>query len=221
MKHCIPEIELKSSVIHNGLECPPVEPSCLSFKNPTLLCLGRLIKDKGFDLAIKALKNIINQFPEARLMISGDGPERKNLENQVSEKGLWDSVHFTGWISPDKVPELINKALMVVVPSRWEEPFGLVALQAAQLGRPVVASKTGGIPEVVLDKETGLLFEKENVKDLVEKIMFLIQNPKKSIEMGKAAKKRAQTDFSIESVSKKYESLYKRLNHLKRKDRKA
>jgi glycogen(starch) synthase len=212
-RYYAPGIELKSSVIHNGLEWPPIKPSRLSFKNPTLLCIGRLIKDKGFDLAIDALKNVLKYYPGANLIIAGDGPERRYLEEKTLNLGLSNTVRFTGWVPPEEVPGLMNKASIVVVPSRWEEPFCLVALQAAQMARPVVASKTGGIPETVLDKETGLLFEKENIKDLEEKILFLIQNPHVSLKMGKTAKKRAEADFNMERVVKEYDSLYKRLCH--------
>jgi glycogen synthase len=216
-----PGIESKSSVIQNGLECPNTKPSRLSFKNPILLCMGRLIKDKGFDLAIEAFQSILKSLPEASLIIAGDGPERKYLEEKTSRLGLSSAVRITGWIPPEEVPELMNKATLVVVPSRWEEPFCLVALQAAQMGRPVVASKTGGIPETVLDKKTGLLFEKENTRDLEEKILFLIQNPPASLRMGKTAKKRAETEFSMGRVVKQYDSLFKKLCRLKKTERTA
>jgi len=211
-RHYAPGIESKSSVIPNGLECPHTKPSPLSFKNPTLLCMGRLIKDKGFDLAVDALKNILKYFPGANLIIAGDGPERKYLEKKALNLDLSNAVRFTGWVPPEEVPDLMNKAAIVVVPSRWE-PFCLVALQAAQMGRPVVASKTGGIPETVLDKKTGLLFKKESRKDLEEKILFLVQNPSVSLKMGKTARKRAEEDFNMERVVKQYDSLYKRLCH--------
>jgi len=214
-----PGIESKSSVIQNGLECPHTKPSRLSFKNPTILCIGRLIKDKGFDIAIGAFQSILKSLPEANLIIAGDGPERKYLEEKTSCLGLSRAVCITGWIPPEEVPELMNKATLVVVPSRWEEPFCLVALQAAQMGRPVVASKTGGIPETVLDKKTGLLFEKENIKDLEEKILFLIQNPHAALRMGKTAKKRADTEFSMGRVVKQYDSLFKKLCSLEKTER--
>lgn len=221
VKLYVPEIGFKSSVIYNGLESPDIEPSPLSFQPPTLLCVGRLIKDKGFDLVLTALRKVIRYFPDSRLIISGDGTQRKKLEEKALNLGLLDFVRFTGWIPPDEVPEIMNRASMVVVPSRWEEPFCLVALQAAQMERPVVAARTGGIPEIVQDKKTGLLFGKENVKDLTEKILFLIQNPNRAVDMGKTAKKRAETDFSIRRISRQYDSLYNRLNILNGTDRKA
>ena len=220
-RHYAPGIESKSSVIHNGLECPHTKPSCLSFKKPTILCIGRLIKDKGFDLAIDALKNVLKYSPSANLIIAGDGTERKYLEKKALNLGLSNAVRFTGWVPPEEVPDLMNKATLVVVPSRWEEPFCLVALQAAQMGRPVVASKTGGMPETVLDKKTGLLFEKENIKDLEEKILFVIQNPHASIRMGKTAKKRAETKFNMGRVVRQYDSLFKKLCPLEKTERTA
>ena len=78
------------------------------------------------------------------------------------------------------------------------------------MGRPVVAARTGGIPEVVLDNKTGLLFEKENPKALSEKILFLFRNPHKAVEMGKRAMEAA-LNFDIDIISRKYDSLYKKL----------
>jgi glycosyltransferase involved in cell wall biosynthesis len=84
-----------------------------------------------------------------------------------------------------------------------------------------VASKTGGMPETVLDKKTGLLFEKENIKDLEEKILFLVQNQHASIRMGKTAKKRAETKFNMGRVVRQYDSLFKKLCPLEKTERTA
>ena len=116
----VPEIECKSSVLYNGLESPPAPPSLPDFKHPTVLCMGRLIRDKGFDLALASLKDVISYIPRANLIIAGDGPQRKELEESAERHGIRHAVRFTGWVSPDEVYEVIDKASLLAAPSRWE-----------------------------------------------------------------------------------------------------
>ncbi len=96
------------------------------------------------------------------------------------------------------------------MPSRFE-PFGLVALQAAQMGRPVIASRVGGLPEVVVDGETGLLVDPENVPLLAQAIESLLAQPDRSVEMGAQARAHAERNFSWDRFVGHYEMLYKRL----------
>ena len=146
----VPEIKERSSVIYNGLEMPELIPEPLQFEAPRILCMGRFFDDKGFDLAITAFASLIDNFSQARLIIAGDGPERPNLKRQVAALGLGDAVEFTGFIDPQKVPELLNTATVCVIPSRVSEAFPIVALEAAQMARPVVATRVGGLPESVI-----------------------------------------------------------------------
>ncbi|WP_455169146.1 glycosyltransferase, partial [Aegicerativicinus sediminis] len=88
-----------------GFGCSePEEP--LQFEAPRILCMGRLVEDKGFDVAIMAFASLIERFPQARLIITGDGPERANLEQQANRLGLKDIVEFTGFIDPKEVPSM-------------------------------------------------------------------------------------------------------------------
>jgi glycogen(starch) synthase len=132
------------------------------------------------------------------------------LERQAAELNLTDVVDFIGWVSPDKVPELINTATMVLVLSRWEG-FGLVILEAASMARPVIASRVGGIPEVLAHEETGLLVESENSQALAEAIIFLLTHPNDAARMGHAARQRARELFSWEQCVEAYDALYKTL----------
>jgi glycogen(starch) synthase len=206
-----PEIATRSSVIYNGLEMPSLQPAPLSFDAPRLLCIGRIITEKGFDLAIDALSHILHRKPTARLVIAGDGPVRSSLEQRAVELGLTDAVEFVGWKPPEAIPELINTATVVLVPSRWCEPFGLVALQAAQMARPVVATRVGGLPEVVVHRETGLLAERENSREIAEHVLFLLQHPEVATQMGRSARARARDLFSIDRLANDYDALYQRL----------
>jgi glycosyltransferase involved in cell wall biosynthesis len=205
-----PEITPRSSVIHNGLSVPALLPKPLPTDAPLLLCLGRLAVQKGFDVAITALASIANRFPNARLIVAGDGPERPNLERQVAERGLADIVDFVGWVSPDKVLALINTSTIVLMPSRWE---GLpsVVLQAAMMARAVIATRVSGLSEVVVHEETGLLVESEDCHALAEAIAILLNQPETAARMGQAARCRVQERFSWEQCVTAYDSLWRRL----------
>jgi glycogen synthase len=206
----MPEIASRSCVIENGIKCPALAPISLPTNSPILLCLGRLVPQKGFDLAVTALASIVERFPQVRLIFAGDGTARQALEQQIAEWGLVDHVEFRGWIAPDEVPALMNGATIVVLPSRWE---GLpsVALQAAMMARPIVATRVGGIPEVVVHQETGLLVEPEDVSALAAAIAFLLVNPEIAVQMGSAGRRRVQEVFSWDKCVGDYKDLYRGL----------
>jgi len=205
-----PAITSSSSVIYNGVQASPVVPSPLSFDRPHLLCLGRLAPEKGFRSALQAFGSLITRFPSAHLTIAGGGPERTALEEQVKCLGLCQSVTFHGWIPPQEVPALINTASLVVMPS-YREGLPLVAIEAALMGRPVVATLVGGLPEVVVHQKTGLLVQKDDVHALSEAISFLLSHPAESVRMGEAARSRSLEVFSLERCVDSYEALYSKL----------
>ncbi len=206
-----PEIAGRASVIYNGVEEPSLVPAPLPRAAPRLVCLGRIVEDKGFDVALAAFAQLVPRFPEARLVIAGDGPARPGLEAQVQALGIAEAVEFLGWVAPERVSELMNSATLVIVPSRWKEPFGLVAVEAALMARPVVASRVGGLAEVVADAESGLLVEKEDAAALASAIGQLLEDPAMSERMGKQARDRARRLFGFERQVDAYEALYQRL----------
>lgn len=206
-----PTIGPNSSVIHNGLPWPEVEPTPLPMTPPRLLCLGRLVPEKGFDLALTAFEQIRAKFPQAQLVVAGDGTAKAELEQQAHGLGLADSVQFLGWVEPDAVPDLINSAALVIMPSRWAEPFGLVALQAAQMARPIVATRVGGLPEVVTDSVTGRLVKPDS-DSIAEAVLMLLNDPSRATQMGLTARRKAQEKFSLAGCVDAYEALYTQLS---------
>jgi len=210
VRKLVPEITPRSSFIYQGSKVPSHLPESLPTEAPRLLCLGRLVPGKGFDLALTAFTLILARFPAARLVIAGDGPARSELEQLAAELGVSDTVSFVGWIYPDEVPTVINTATLMVVPSR-QESFGLVALEAALMARPVIATHVGGLPEIIVDKHTGLLVEPENSSALAEAIMFLLDRPEIAIQMGQAARVRVQEVFSWDHYVEAYDALYQKL----------
>jgi glycogen(starch) synthase len=207
-----PRLSPRLQVVLNALPVPELSPTPLP---PTrrILAFGRLVKEKGFDLAIKAFARIAGRFPDAILTIAGDGSEKASLQKLAVESGIADRIHFSGWVSPEKIPELINEHSLVVMPSRWQEPFGLAALQAAQMGRPLIASITGGIPEIVIDGVTGKLFENENLSALTEALASLLENPELGATLGRQARAHVLEHFDFGRFVTAYENLYARVQN--------
>lgn len=153
-------------------------------RSDDVVFVGRLVSDKGCDILLKALKELVtNQVPNISLTIIGDGPERTNLERQANELSLKNNVHFVGLKSEDEIAEILNKHKILVVPSIWPEPFGIVALEGLACGCRVIVSNTGGLPEAI--GAFGLSFQNGNYCDLAEKIIEARKNPsnKKSFEV--------------------------------------
>jgi glycogen(starch) synthase len=209
-----PDIQLRSSVIHNGLEVPALLPQPLPFEAPRLLCLGRLSPEKGFDLAVTGFLKVVQRYPRARLSIAGDGVSRSDLERQVAKLGISRWVEFLGWVEPAEVLPLINSSTIVLMPSR-QESLPLVALEAALMARPVVATRVGGLPEVVEHGRSGLVVEAENSGAFGEAVESLLRHPDLAAKMGQNARARAQQMFSwnghVQAYNRLYESLAAKL----------
>ncbi len=205
-----PAISSHSSVIYNAQEPPSVPPSPLGFHPPVLLCLGRLSREKGVDVALAAFAHVVSRVPQARLIVAGDGPERSALESQARELGVDRVVQFRGWVGPEDVPELINTAAVAIVPSR-DDAFPLVGLQMAVMRRPTVATRVGGIPELIVDHETGILVKKEDPQAMADAVVELLESPDRARRMGEAARRRAMEVFGFEKYVAAYDELYRRL----------
>ena len=121
-----------------------------------------------------------------------------------------EKVKFLGWIAPEEIPALLATAHLVLIPSRYE---GLprVAVEAALMAKPVVATRVGGISEVVLHQKTGLLVEPENNTALAEAISFLLAHQEEATTMGHSARSLALKKFNLEHCVDSYQSLYQRL----------
>jgi glycosyltransferase involved in cell wall biosynthesis len=206
-----PEITDHSSIIYNGLEAPSLSPEPLPFDAPRILCLGRLAPEKGMDLALTAFASIVDRYPHARLIVAGNGPLKSELQHQASACGIDHAVDFIGWLAPDKVPALINASTIVLMPSR-QDSMPLVVLEASLMARPVVATRVGGLPEVVAHEETGLLVESENSQALAHAVVSLLSHPDTATRMGESARARAQTLFGWEHHVNAYDTLYQELS---------
>jgi glycosyltransferase involved in cell wall biosynthesis len=203
----VPEIRPRSSVIYNGRPSPLLPPEPLPADPPTLLCLGRLVARKGFDLALSAFASLADGIPCLRLIVAGDGPARAALERQAARLGVADRVEFLGAVGPAEIPAVINRATVVAVPSR-REGLPLVALEAALMARPVVATRVGGLPEVVVDRKTGLLVDPDDEQALAEALASIVTDPERAARLGERARRRAIERFGWAQCVAAYASLY-------------
>ena len=205
-----PQLRERSSVVLNGLAPPPVEPAPLP-EEPLVFAAGRLVEEKGFDVLIEAMPALREQVPGARLVLAGEGQEHVVLAARARAAGLEDAVELTGWVAPERIYPLMAGAAAVAIPSRWREPFCLVALQAAIMGRATVGTRVGGLPEVVLDGETGVLVEREDPAALARELAALLQDRGRAEELGRAARARALDEFSIARCAERYEAIFRGL----------
>jgi glycogen(starch) synthase len=132
-----------------------------------VLLIGRLVYEKGFQIALEAMPRLVERFPGTRFLVAGSGTHETELRRQASDLGLLDHGTFLGWIGDDVLHSLYRIADLCVVPSIYE-PFGLVALEAMASGCPCIVADTGGLREVVPHDEVGLRFRARDPDSLAE-----------------------------------------------------
>ena len=190
-------------IVHYGIE-PGPEPPPLPGA-PRLAIVGRLVPIKGHDVLFRAVAAAREQVPGMTLDVAGDGPLEAELRASVARLGLEDVVSFLGRVSP--VAPVLERAQLVVVPS-FGEGFGMVALEAIERGRPVVASDVGGLSEIVDDGRTGLLVPAGDAASLAEALVDLACDPGRAAVFGAAARVRALEVFSQDRCTDRIEALY-------------
>lgn len=161
--------------------------------------------------AVKRIEDVIRIFAEvnkvtpAHLMLGGDGPERSKAENLVRDLGLQERVCFLG--KQESVVEILQSSDLFLLPSEHES-FGLAALEAMSCEVPVIASRAGGIPEVVIDGECGFLSDVGDVDSMAKNALKLLQDPALLQRFGTNARRRVIENFGIEDVITRYENYY-------------
>jgi glycosyltransferase involved in cell wall biosynthesis len=193
-------------IVHYGIE-PDGAAEPYASDAPRLLCIGRLIPIKGHLVLLRALARARGRVPDVTLDLAGRGPLEPALKSYARELGVADAVRFLGFVSP--VKRAIEGAAIVVVPSLGEG-FGMVALEAMERARPVIASAVGGLPEIVADGETGLVVPSADADALAEAIVALAGDLPRAAAMGAAGRERALSLFTPERCVERVEELYGR-----------
>lgn len=170
--------------------------------------IGRLEAQKAPQVLLDALAQVVCQVPNVHLLLVGDGPLRPSLHSQSARLQLQDQVHFLGWRAD--IPELLSIMDIFCLPSWWEA-FGIVFAEASLMGVPIVATRVEGIPEVVLDGQTGLLVPPGQPEPIAQALLTLLQDPNQRQQMGENGRLHAQTHFTLPPMIHAHQALYLRL----------
>jgi glycosyltransferase involved in cell wall biosynthesis len=208
--------EQKVSVVYNGVE-PFPDPSSEAVDaarralaiggEPVLLMPARLHEEKGHRFLLEALPAVIERCGPLTLLLAGDGPHRAAIEGEVRRWRLEERVRFLG--RRDDMPVLFAVASVVVLPS-LAESFGLVVIEAMGLGKPVVAARTGGIPELIADGRTGWLVPPADADALASALVQVLQHPDAAASVARAGRASAE-GFGLERMVRGYEAVYDRV----------
>jgi len=196
-------------VIWNGVPAQGSKSALAT--DPTVVYAGRLSREKGVDVLLHAFGSVRNKVPNARLMIAGSGPEQEGLKTLAQDLGLEDAVSMPGRLNRKELEERSKTAWVQAVPSRWAEPFGLVAAEAMMQGRPVVASATGGLQEIVEHGRTGFLIPPDDPEALAEKLSVLLLDRRLAETMGEAAGSAARVRLSLARQVDEFVGVYEQL----------
>jgi glycosyltransferase involved in cell wall biosynthesis len=192
-------------IVHYGIT-PRDEPEPYRGTVPRLLCVGRLIPIKGHIVLLRAFAEAKKTVPGLRLDVAGRGPLEPALRALARELGVEGSVRFLGYVAP--IQDAIEEAAIVVVPSMGEG-FGMVALEAMERARPVIAASIGGLGELVRHGETGLLVAPGEAEPLRAAIVELAGDLERAARMGEAGRRRALADFLEDRCTDRTELLYR------------
>ncbi len=211
------------TVIPNGIPldkfCPglPSPQLCrelgLTADDRVLLMVSRLTPWKGHMTLLEAVARLADRWPRLKLVVVGEvafweADYEQQLKQRAADLGLTEQVIWTGFRSD--VPELLRLCDIFVLPSVGE-PFGRVIIEAMATGRPVVATASGGVPEIVLDGQTGLLVPPEDAQSLASAIQTLLADSQRAQQMGAEGLTRAHQLFSADRVARQVQELYQRI----------
>ena len=178
-----------------------------------ILSVGRLVHRKGQDTLISALPAILKAHPDAHILLIGEGPHRGHLQKLVSNLGVVNSVTFIGRIQYSELPRYICVGDIFAMPSRSRlgglevEGLGIVYLEASACGLAVIAGKSGGAPDAVLEGVTGLIVDGTNPNDVARAAIDLLSEPIRAENMGREGRDWIEKNWSWDSWSSTFNSL--------------
>lgn len=187
-------------------------PISLRGEGPLLLTVTRLSPKKGVDTVLAALPRVRKLAGPVRYLVVGEGEDRPRLEGMVRDLGLEGSVTFAGKVSDGDLAAAYRLCDLFLLVSREErggsdyEGFGIVLLEAAAAGKPVIAGRSGGIPEAVEEGVSGLLVDPRSPEETAGAIASLIRDPQRSRAMGQAGKRRVEENFSVETMARRVDA---------------
>ena len=200
----------KVHVVYTGIDTGKFRPESTE-ERPIILVVGRCTEQKGQEFAIRAVSEVQKQLPDVELVLIGDGSLRGDLERLA--KQVLRRYQFLGARSLDEVREWMNRASVVCMPSvstpsGAAEGFGMVCAEAQAMGKPVVAFKSGAIPEIISHGTTGLLAEERDYKALAEYLWILLQDAELRKRFGRAGREAMLRQFDLKQCTRHLEQIY-------------
>lgn len=207
------ELSQKIDVIPFGVDVhqfAPPEGTHTEFSRKVIFGVAKYLQPVyGLDLLLKAFAQLDKIDPgKALLKIAGDGPELSRLQLLAARLEITEQVEWLGAMPNAEIARFYQDLDVVVVPSR-QESFGVTAVEGSACARPIIASRVGGLPEVVIDSETGIMVEPENVEKLVEAMKFMIDHPEERVRMGQAGREFVLRNYAWEENVTQMEELYR------------
>jgi len=204
----------RSSVVYYGIDDPltKVHADSPLQQVPAKFCfayVGRFVPEKGIAVLLDAAAMLLRDGYAFELLLIGDGPLRPELESRVERQGLSSRVRITGYLTGSHLAEALREVSAVVMPSVWEETAGLAAIEQMMRGRLVIASKIGGLAEVV--DNTGLTFSPGDAQALAEVMKVALQDPSIIEIFGRKARDRALRFFQRERMIDDHARMYRAL----------
>jgi len=207
--------ETKTYVLYSGIQTQELEfQTKSSFSDPVqLLSVGRLVKKKGFEYCIRAISEIVKQGITVRYRIVGDGVEYDSLRDIITKCNVEKYVSILGWKNHDDVLRMIRENDILIVPSITtdegdKEGIPNVLKEAMALGVPVITTTHSGIPELVIDNETGFLVPERNHNDIASRIQYIIENPDAVQGVIKKARMKVESEFNINTLNDALVDIY-------------
>jgi phosphatidylinositol alpha-1,6-mannosyltransferase len=200
-------------VYHPGVDGSAVRARHGLGEDPVCVCVSRLVPRKGQDRLIEAWPRVVAKVPAARLLIVGPGPYRRKLERMATSSPVAERIHFTGEVRWEELPEHYAAGDVFAMPcrTRWLgmdlEALGVVFLEAAAAGLPVVAGRSGGAPETVVEGVTGTVVDGRRAAPVGEAVADLLADPQRARAMGEAGRRRVEREFSWEAVGARLQKL--------------
>jgi phosphatidyl-myo-inositol dimannoside synthase len=182
-----------------------------------ILSVGRLVSRKGQDMVIRALPQLLRQTPNVTYLIVGDGPDRVRLEELAAQAGVRDNVVFAGEVEDDRLPDIYAISDAFVMPSRDQsdtgdvEGFGLVFLEASACSKPVVAGRSGGIPDAVLDGVTGLLVDPLDPEAIAAALSRVLSSPEMADRLGREGRARVEREFTWPHFAQRLQAVLRKV----------
>ncbi len=181
-----------------------------------LFSSGRMVERKGFEYLIKAMPTILEKFPDTKLIIGGDGPERRNLEELIKTLELERNVFLPGFLAAEEFPLFMKACDVFILPSIIDrsgdtEGSATILLEAMACETPVVGTNVGGIPYAITDGEGGFIVDQKSSEQIAEKIILLLEDESLRRKMGERGRKVVKERFDWEIVARRYVGEFKKL----------